>query len=69
METFVDPAKFSGTCYRGAGWIELGRTTGRGLARAGGIYQSRPKIIYVKALADDVRERLCEGPLPGRVER
>jgi hypothetical protein len=68
METFVDPLKFPGTSYQTAGWIELGRTTGRGLARAGGVHQSTPKIIYVKALAEDVRERLCGGPLPGRVE-
>jgi hypothetical protein len=68
METFVDPLKFPGTCYQAAGWIELGRTTGRGLARAGGVYRSTPKIIYVKALAEDVREQLCGGPLPRRVE-
>jgi hypothetical protein len=68
METFVDPVKFAGTCYQAAGWIELGRTTGRGLARAGGAYQSTPKMIYVKALAEDARERLCGGLLPRRVE-
>lgn len=69
METCVDPLKFPGTCYQAAGWIELGRTTGRGLARVGGgLYQSTPKIIYVKALAEDIRERLCAGPLPRRVE-
>jgi hypothetical protein len=69
METFVDPDKFSGTCYQSAGWIQLGRTTGRGLQRAGRDYTSTPKRIYVKALADDFRERLCGGPLQGRVER
>lgn len=30
LETFVDPARFRGTCYRAANWIALGRTTGRG---------------------------------------
>jgi len=30
LETFVDPARFRGTCYRAAGWQVLGRTTGRG---------------------------------------
>jgi hypothetical protein len=30
LETFVDPQRFSGTCYRAANWIVLGRTTGRG---------------------------------------
>jgi hypothetical protein len=31
-ETFVDPTRFRGTCYRAANWIVLGRTTGRGKA-------------------------------------
>lgn len=30
LETFVDPERFPGTCYRAANWIVLGRTTGRG---------------------------------------
>jgi hypothetical protein len=30
LETFVDPARFRGTCYRAANWIVLGQTTGRG---------------------------------------
>jgi len=29
-ETFVDPARYRGTCYRAANWVFLGRTTGRG---------------------------------------
>lgn len=29
-ETFVYPARFRGTCYRAANWIDLGCTTGRG---------------------------------------
>ncbi len=30
LESFVDPGRFSGTCYRAANWIFLGPTTGRG---------------------------------------
>jgi len=30
VETFVDPQRHRGTCYRAANWIHLGRTTGRG---------------------------------------
>ena len=30
LETFVDPARFRGTCYRASNWIRLGLTTGRG---------------------------------------
>jgi hypothetical protein len=30
LETFVDPARSPGTCYRAANWLVLGQTTGRG---------------------------------------
>ena len=30
LETFIDPARSRGTCYRAANWIPLGQTTGRG---------------------------------------
>jgi hypothetical protein len=30
LETFIDPQRFRGTCYRAANWIRLGQTTGRG---------------------------------------
>lgn len=30
LETFTDPDRFRGTCYRAANWIPLGLTTGRG---------------------------------------
>ena len=29
-ETFIDPGRFRGTCYRAANWQLLGLTTGRG---------------------------------------
>jgi len=30
LETFTDPSRFRGTCYRAANWVTLGQTTGRG---------------------------------------
>ena len=30
LESFVDPGRFRGTCYRAANWHFLGKTTGRG---------------------------------------
>jgi len=30
LETFVDPERFRGTCYRAANWVVLGKMTGRG---------------------------------------
>jgi hypothetical protein len=29
-ETFIDPSRFRGTCYRAANWVLIGHTTGRG---------------------------------------
>ena len=29
-ETFIDPGRFGGTCYRAANWVLMGHTTGRG---------------------------------------
>lgn len=30
LETFIEPERFRGTCYRAANWVVLGQTTGRG---------------------------------------
>ena len=30
LETFTDPARFKGTCYKAANWVVLGKTQGRG---------------------------------------
>lgn len=32
LETFIEPERWRGTCYRAANWIALGFTTGRGKA-------------------------------------
>ncbi len=32
LETFIDPERSRGTCYRAANWIALGLTTGCGKA-------------------------------------
>lgn len=69
LETFVDPARFQGTCYQAAGWISLGETTGEGLPRPGRHYATTPKLIYVRPLVKDFRLQLCSNALPGRVEQ
>jgi hypothetical protein len=68
LETFVDPARHKGTCYRAAGWIELGRTTGTGLCRPGRAYQTTPKLLFVRPLTEDFRSLLCGAPAPRRTE-
>lgn len=69
METFVNPRRYAGTCYRAAGWKLLGETSGRGLARPGKSYRSTPRLVLVKPLAEDFRHLLCAAPLPGGVVR
>jgi len=63
LETFVDPAHYRGSCYRAAGWRHLGHTSGRGLARAGHVYHSTPKLIFTKPLQADFRRLLCTPPV------
>jgi hypothetical protein len=67
METFVDPSRFAGTCYRAAGWELLGETSGRGLARPGKCYGSTPRLVLVKPLNEDFRRLLCVEPLQGGI--
>jgi hypothetical protein len=68
LETFVDPQRFQGSCYRAAGWQRLGRTTGEGLVRAGRVYQTTSKLIFAKPLQADFRRLLCSDQLKGRTE-
>jgi hypothetical protein len=64
-ESFVDPERYHGTCYRAAGWERLGRTGG--YARAGKDYyvaHDRPKELWVLPLARDAAQRLRGAVLP-----
>ena len=69
METFVDPGRYHGSCYKASNWEYLGMTTGEGLIRKGKKYTTTPKMIFVKPLAKDFRSLLCSNQLKGRVEK
>ena len=59
VESFVDPARFSGTMYEAANWSYVGNS--KGYARCNGHYtdpHGKPKRMYVRALRDDAREIL-----------
>lgn len=61
METLVDPARFSGTCYRAANWICLGCTAGRGrMDRRKERLGAAPKLVLVYPLVRDAAARLRE---------
>ena len=67
METFVDPEQYSGTCYKAAGWQNVGMTTGEGIVRPGKHYTTSPKTIFVKPLNQQFRSLLCSEKLQGRI--
>lgn len=60
-ETFVDPSRFAGTCYRAANWQHLGQT--RGHAKRGNGYQAhaQPKDVWLYPLQRRWREHLLQG--------
>jgi len=58
-ETFVDPTRFRGTCYRAANWVALGVTQGAG--KHGNQYRRHgvPKVVFVYPLHRAARARLA----------
>ena len=54
VETFVNPTRFSGICYKASNWIEVGYTAGR--------RDGVQKKILVYALCKEWRDILCKKP-------
>ncbi len=62
LESFVDPERFSGTCYRAANWIHAGTTQGRGRMDRNQDVKRHVKEIFVYPLHPHAREVLCRIP-------
>lgn len=58
IETFIDPERFQGTCYRAANWILMGRTTGRGKDDLTHRQNRSIKLVFGLALTRRFRELL-----------
>jgi hypothetical protein len=54
VETFVDPARFDGTCYKAANWEYIGDSAGR--------RDGVPKKIFLRPLQSNWQEILCAEP-------
>ena len=62
LETFVDPEKYTGTCYQAANWQHIGKTQGqKGSDRCETV---SPKDVYVYPLATDCKMTLIKGNPP-----
>lgn len=67
VETYVDTQHHRGTCYRAAGWEQVGYTRGASCAdRRAGRQKSR-KAIWAYGLQREFRAKLCEVPGPARL--
>jgi hypothetical protein len=64
-ETFVDPARFRGTCYRASNWLRVGHT--QGWAKQGARYRftGQPKEVWLYPLRRDFRAQLGAAAGPG----
>lgn len=60
LETFIDPQRFRGSCYRAANWKFLGMTTGRGKADQTNKANRSLKELWVYPLAKDFRSKLTQ---------
>jgi hypothetical protein len=68
VETFVDPQRFRGTCYRAAGWERLGATQGHGRDWQDFYTDSKhPKELWVKELFEGALEQLRAPELPAEL--
>lgn len=61
-ETFIDPSRHTGTCYRAAGWQRIGSTQGRGRNDRHRRRALSPKDVYVRALHRSWRRELDQEP-------
>lgn len=70
-ETFCDIERVAGTCYRAAGWEEVGKTKGFTRSRHTRdfyIPNGRPKVLYMKPLRKDAWDLIVSNDLPRECE-
>jgi hypothetical protein len=58
-ETFVEPNRFLGTCYRAANWKEIGMTNGYAKLGASHHNSQQPKKLFVYGLTRAYRRKLA----------
>ena len=58
VETFVDPTRFAGTCYRAANWLPIAST--KGFAKRGSHHTNpkAPKLMLLRGLTSQIHRKL-----------
>ena len=59
LETFVEKARFRGTCYKAANWMCVGETQGRGKLDTQNLFSLPVKDIFLFPLDKDFKQILC----------
>ncbi len=59
LETFVDRARFKGTCYQAANWVRVGATQGRTRNDREHRIRAGVKDVYLYPLIPDFRRAWC----------
>ena len=59
LESFVEVARFQGTCYRAANWIHVGQTQGRSKYDRHHQHAKPIKSIWLYPLAKNFKKQLC----------
>lgn len=62
VESFVDPSRFTGACYRAANWHHVGRTQARANSFANGKVPDGAKDIYIRPIHRQWKAQLCQEP-------
>jgi hypothetical protein len=65
-ETFVDPKRYLGTCYRASNWELLGETNGFRKSAKKYIYHGETKLVFVKLLEKNAKRHLTRAVLACR---
>ena len=60
LETFVEAKRFTGTCYKAANWVHVGKTKGRGKLGPAGKQSVPIKDLWLYPLARDFRTILTQ---------
>jgi hypothetical protein len=64
-ETFTDPERYEGTCYKAANWQPVGMSAGHSRHRADFyIPNESPKHLWLYPLRPDAKKLLCSAELP-----
>jgi hypothetical protein len=66
-ETFVDAARFQGTCYLASNWLKVGQTRGWSRRRVGFLKHGVRKHVLLRALHRHAVERLRDRDLLGEL--